>query len=138
MKTVFSAITFLFILILSSCATPDTGKKYEFIEPNSLLNVDEGYLKVFTCKIKEKGGAWDDPVYDVYKGYTIYTREGEYIMDINRSYEKPELVKLEAGEYIIIAELHKNIINSFSVKIQRGKILAIDKSMVENPYASKD
>jgi hypothetical protein len=46
-------------------------------------------------------------------------------------------VKLREGEYIIVAELQKNIINSFLVKIEEGKMLEIDGSMVDNPLASK-
>jgi len=137
MRAFFPAIAFLLLVTLASCTTPDIGRMHEFIEPNSKVNVDEGFLKVYTYNIKEKGNAWDDPVYDVFKGYTIYSKNGEFIMDVNKSYDNPELIKLQVGEYIIIAELHKNIINSFVVNIERGKILEIDNSMIENPFASK-
>lgn len=45
-------------------------------------------------------------------------------------------MKLKEGEYIVVAELQKNIINSFLVKIEEGKMLEIDSDSVENPLAS--
>jgi hypothetical protein len=73
-----------------------------------------------------------------YKGYTIYSKTGDYIGDIKKSYGNPPQVKLKEGEYIVVAELQKNIINSFLVKIEEGKMLEIDGSMVESPLASNN
>jgi hypothetical protein len=128
---------FLLLTLVSCSNTNNIGRQYGFIEPNTKVNSDIGYLRIFTFSYEEKGDYQNDGEEEVYKGYTVYTLTGDYCMDVEKSNKKPELVKLPAGEYIVIAELHKNIIHSFSINIERGKILEIDKSMIENPYASK-
>jgi hypothetical protein len=67
----------------------------------------------------------------IYKGYSIYKRNGDYVLDVRKTLGQPELVKLEEGEYVVIAELQKNIVHSFIVQIQPGKILEIDKFILE-------
>jgi len=70
---------------------------------------------------------------DVYNGYTIYTKNGDYVMDVEKSFCEPALVKLTSREYIVAAELHRFIIQSFLVNIEKGKIVEIDKDMIEDP-----
>ena len=135
MKTLFSSLIILCLFVLTSCATDNIGQHYKFLEPNADVKSDIGFLKIYTLNYKEKGDCADDPVYNIYKGYTIYTPEGEYVMDVKKAYNKPELVKLKTGEYIVIAELHKNVLNSFTIEIEKGKILEINESMIKNPYA---
>lgn len=137
MKALVLAVTILCLLFITGCANKDIGQQYKFIEPNAKVNTDIGYLKIYTINYKEKGTAWDDPVSVVYKGYTIYTTRGDLVLDVKKAYVEPKLVRLKEGEYIVIAELHKNIVNSFPVKIEIGKLLEVDKSMIENPFASK-
>lgn len=122
----------LLSLLITSCRSSDIGRKYDFIEPNSKINSDIGYLKIYTFSYEEKGVYSYDPDREVYKGYTIYTLAGDYLMDVEKAYEVPELIKLPAGEYIVVAEFQKNIINSFPIKIESGKILEIDKDMLED------
>jgi len=129
----FTLTVFLFI----GCSSSKIGKQYEFVEPNTNVNNDIGYLKVHTITYEEKGDFAGDPVYEVYKGYTIYSKNGDYVMDVTKSYWKPEMVKLKKGDYIVIAEIYKNIIHSFPVSIDKGKIIEVDKSMIEYPLAVK-
>jgi hypothetical protein len=135
MKLLFSTTIFLCMLALTSCATNNSvGQHYKFFEPNLKVTSDNGFLKVYTFSYEEKGEYVDDPIYNVYKGYTVYTSKGKYVMDVKKSYNEPELVTLKEGKYIIIAELHKNIINSFAIEIEKGKILEVDENIVANPY----
>jgi hypothetical protein len=69
MKTIFSAIVLLTLFAVTSCSNPNIGKQYKFIEPNTKVDSDIGYLKIYTFNYAEKGIAWDDPVSDVYKYY---------------------------------------------------------------------
>ncbi len=137
MKIILSIVLLSGIISLFGCGSSNIGSQYKFIKPNASVKSGIGYLKIYTFKSEEKSGYADDPVYEVYNGYTIYTRNGDYVRDVEKSYRAPELVKLKEGEYIIVAELYKNIIQSFRVEIEKGKILEIDKSMIENPIASK-
>lgn len=136
MKTFISAIFISFLFVLFGCSSSENiGHKYDYIEPNTALDNNIGYLKIFTDKIMEKVHYDQDASYEVYKGYSIYKRNGDFVKDIGKSYHLPKLVKLEEGDYVIIAELYKNIIQSFKISIEKGKILEIDKNMVDNPIA---
>jgi hypothetical protein len=134
---VFLQIFFISILLLTGCSSSKIGRQYDFIEPNASVKSDVGYLKIYTINYEQRGQYADDPAYDVYKGYTIFKRNGDYVKDVEKSYRKPELVRLNEGEYIIVAELHKNIINSFTIEIEKGSVLEINKDMIDNPYAMK-
>ena len=135
MKSLFTILMLISALALASCATnSNVGQHYKFLEPNIKVDGENGFLKIYTFSYREKGEYVDDPQYNVYKGYTVYTSNGEYIMDIKKSYNNPKLVTLKAGKYIVIAELHKNIINSFTIEIEKGKILEVDENIVANPY----
>ena len=136
MKTFISAIFVTFLLLLIGCSSSsDIGYKYDYMEPNTDLNNNIGYLKVFTDKYKEKGTYSEDPANEVYKGYSIYSKNGDFIRDVEKSYQTPELVKLEEGEYVVIAELHRNVVQSFLVSLEKGKMIEVDKTMVQNPVA---
>ncbi|MEJ2613427.1 MAG: hypothetical protein P8Z35_00560 [Ignavibacteriaceae bacterium] len=135
MKTLLSALFVASLLLLVGCSSSNLGHKYNYLEPNTNINNNVGYLKVFTDKYKEKGIYGEDPANEVYKGYSIYTTNGDFITDVEKSYEIPKLVRLEEGEYVVIAELHKNVVQSFVVSVEKGKMLEIDKSMVKNPLA---
>lgn len=135
MKTLLSALFATSLLFLVGCSGSDIGHQYNYLEPNTNVNNNAGYLKVFTDKYKEKGIYGEDPANDVYKGYSIYTTNGDFITDVKKSYQTPKLIRLEEGEYVVIAELHKNVVQSFVISIEKGKILEIDKSMVKNPLA---
>jgi hypothetical protein len=137
MKKLLNSSILIFIFLFTSCSSSNVGVQYGFLEPNTEISSNIGYVKIYSYNYQEKGHASDDPAYKVYKGYTIYTRSGEYIMDVKKSYIEPRLVKLDAGEYIIIAELRKNIINSFPVKIEKGNIIEINADMIEDPFTSK-
>jgi hypothetical protein len=136
MKNFLYLIISFNLLFLLGCAGSQIGRQYGFKNPDVEIKSDAGYLQVYTYREKEKSDYPDDPVYDVYKGYTIYSKSGDYVEDVKKSYRNPPLVKLKEGDYIVVAELRKNIINSFLVKIEEGKVLEIDGSMVENPIAS--
>jgi len=136
MKLVISAIVF-WLLVLFGCSSTQIGRYYEFKEPNTIINSGIGYLKIHTLENEEKGDYADDPVYKVFKGYSIYDREGNLIQNVDKAYHKPEVVKLKEGQYIILAELYPFIIHSFIINIEKGKVLELDKSMIENPYAVK-
>jgi len=135
MKTLISTIFITILLLFFGCSSSGIGHKYDYMEPNSGLSYHVGYLKVFTDTYKERGAYAEDPVYEVYKGYSIYTKDGDFLMDVGKSYQAPKLVRLEEGEYVIIAELHKNVVQSFKVSIEKGKMLEIDQSMLQNPLA---
>ena len=135
MKTLISAFFVASLLLLVGCSSSNIGHQYNYLEPNSNVNNNVGYLKISTDKYKEKGIYSEDPVNEVYKGYSIYTTTGDFITDVEKSYQTPKLVRLEEGEYVVIAELHKNVVQSFVISIEKGKILEIDKSMVKNPLA---
>jgi len=135
MKSLFSILLLLGMFGLTSCATDsNVGQYYKFFEPNVKVKGENGFLKIHTFSYSEKGEYVDDPQYNVFKGYTVYTSNGEYVMDVKKSYNNPKLVTLKAGKYIVIAELHKNIINSFTIEIEKGKILEVDENIVANPY----
>ena len=124
------------MLFLIGCASSAESRLYEFKKPDSVIKNDTGYLQVYTCKVKEKSDYPDNPVYHVYKGYTIYSKSGDFVRDVAKSFKNPPFVKLKEGEYIVVAELQKNIINSFKVKIEEGKVLEIDNGSIENPLAT--
>lgn len=134
MKT-FISVFFLLILFLTGCGSTKIGKEYEFSKLNTVVDSNIGYLKIYTIEYKEKGDFADDLEYNVFKGYTIYTRNGNYVRDGKKSFRNPELVRLKESEYIIVAESHKNIIHSFQVEIERGKIIEVDKSILENQFS---
>jgi hypothetical protein len=118
-------------LFFSGCGISNIGRQYEFFEPNSAVAGNIGYLKIFTFNYVEKNEFDDYPMTSIYKGYSIYKRNGDYVLDVRKTLGQPELVKLEEGEYVVIAELQKNIVHSFIVQIQPGKILEIDKFILE-------
>ncbi|MGE5859160.1 MAG: hypothetical protein ACM34J_01305 [Ignavibacteria bacterium] len=136
MKVSLYSLTGLSLLLLTGCSTTQIGRQYGFKNPDVKIKNDIGYLQVFTYREKEKTDYPDDPVYVAYKGYTIYSKTGDYIEDIKKSFGNLPQVKLKEGEYIVVAELQKNIINSFLVKIEEGKMIEIDSDSVENPLAS--
>jgi hypothetical protein len=136
MKTLISALFVTILLIIFGCGnSSNLGSKYDFMEPNTSLNNNVGYLKVLTDTYKEKGEYGEDPADEVYKGYSIYTRNGDFIKDVEKSYRAPRLVRLDEGKYVVIAELQKNIVQSFAVSIEKGKMIEVDKSMIKNPLA---
>jgi len=136
MKKISYLILGLNMMVLIGCAVTSENSRYEFKKPDTFVKNKTGFLQVFTCKAKEKSDYPDDPVYDVFKGYTIYGKTGDFVRNVEKSYKNPPIVRLNEGEYIIVAELHKNIINSFLVKIEEGKGLEIDSNSIENPLAS--
>lgn len=131
MKKIFTLA--LFGLLLSDCGSTHIGRQYEFREPDVTIASDVGYLVVETDRIKAKDFS-DDVEYDVFKGYSIYTPQGIYVIDVPKSNLSAVRVKLKAGDYIVVAEMHKNVIQSFTVKVEKGKMLEIDKSMIENLF----
>ena len=137
MKTLISTIFITILLLFFGCSSSYIGHKYDYIEPNTDLNHHVGYLKVYTDTYKERGTYAEDPLYEVYKGYSIYSKDGDFLMDVEKSYQIPELIRLKEGEYVIIAELYKNVVQSFVVSIEKGKMLEVDKTMVQNPLAMR-
>ncbi len=119
--------------LLLGCSSAHIGRQYEFREPDGEITSDIGYLVVATDKKKIQEYS-DDVEYEVFKGYSIYTPKGIHVMDVPKTPQSPLRVKLKEGEYIIVAEMHKNVIQSLSVKIEKGKILEIDKSMIVNLF----
>lgn len=135
MKTFLSAIFVSLLLFLTGCSISNIGHKYDYLVPNTDVNNNIGYLRVFTDQYKENGIYGEDPANEVYKGYSIYTKNGDFLMDVEKSYEMPKIVRLNEGKYVVIAELHKNVVQSFVVTIEKGKMFEIDKTMVKNPLA---
>ncbi len=136
MKKIISLIFVILFLLLAGCSTSNIIHRYNYIKPNTnISNSKTGYLEVFTAKFPEKGIYGEDPGLDVYKGYSIYTKEGKFIKDVKDSYIKPELVRLVEGEYVVVAEMYENFVQSFKITIERGKLLTIDNSMVKKPVA---
>ncbi len=135
MKTFISVILTIFLFSFISCSTTNFIHNYEYMKPNANVNNNIGYLKIFTAKFEEKGQFADDPIKEFYKGYSIYSTNGDFIRDVKNSYETPALVLLEEGEYVVVAELHKNVVQSFLIIVEKGKMLEIDESMVEEPLA---
>ncbi|GAB4298501.1 MAG: hypothetical protein Kow0098_23810 [Ignavibacteriaceae bacterium] len=134
MRTLFSLLSAV-IIFLSGCSAREGYQKYNFNEPDIVVNSDIGYLKIYTATYEENEDPNGDFSYKVYKGYTIYTEDGDFVKNVGKAYWEPELIKLNEGEYIIIAELHKNVVHSFKIKIEKGKIIEVDKSMIGNPYS---
>lgn len=122
---------FFFGVLLMGCGTSQSGRQYEFRKPDITIASNVGYLVVETDKMKAKDFS-DDVEYEIFKGYSIYTPQGIHVMDVPKSNFSPVCVKLKADDYIIVAEMHNNIIQSFAIKIEKGKILKVNKSMVEN------
>jgi hypothetical protein len=126
----------LIVLSVWGCGNANIGRHYDFIEPAAKVNNNIGYLKIYTESYEEKRN-YDEDYYTVYKGYSVYSKNGDHVTDVGKFYTEPEPVKLKSGEYIIVAEFHKNIIQSFEIKIEPGKIFEVDQSMVNNPLAYK-
>jgi hypothetical protein len=135
MKLIISATVLFVFLIVSGCGNSKIGRQYDFIYPNTSVNSNFGYLKVFTVKYVEKDSFSKDQDYYFHKGYSVYSKFGDLILDVNKAYGQPEIVKLPEGEYIVIAELFKHITNSFPVVIEKGRILEVDDSMIEYPLS---
>ena len=135
MKTFISVILAIFLFSFISCSTSNIVHNYEYMKPNANVNNNLGYLKIYTAKYEEKGQFADDPIKEFYKGYSIYSKKGDFIKDVKKSYETPELVRLEEGEYVVVAELHKKVVQSFLINIEKGNLLEIDESMFERPLA---
>ena len=136
MKTFIFIIFVMLIFSLVSCSTSNIVHQYNYTKPNTnISNSNIGYLEVFTAKSLEKGSYAEDPASEVYKGYSIYSKNGDFIRDVEKSYFNPELVRLEEGDYVVVAELYKNVVQSFNITIEKGKLLTVDKSMVEKPLA---
>ena len=135
MKTFMFIIFVIFLFSLVSCSTSNIGRQCNYMKPNTSINNNFGYLMVFTDKDEEKGSYAEDPLVEVYKGYCIYSQDGNFVREVEKSYQVPEQVRLEEGEYVVVAELYKNFLQSFIVTIEKGKLLEIDKSMVKNPLA---
>jgi hypothetical protein len=119
------------LLLLTYCSSNEQVFHYNFIKPESQVVNNTGYLKIYTQSFEEKGSYSDDPVYYAYKSYSIYTTKGEHVLDVEKSIEKPAIVKLPAGEYVIVSETKKNSIDSFSVMIESGKILEISNDDID-------
>src|SRR3990172_2446611 len=94
-------IFLLCAILISGCSSSNPGIQYDFMEPNVSIKNDAGYLKIYTFNFEEKKGFnGDEAIYNVYKGYSIYTKNGDHVMDIDKSVGEPELVKLKQGDYI--------------------------------------
>lgn len=133
MKKSITVVVISIAVYFSACSSAGIGRQYEFREPAGRVTSDIGYLVVTTDKMKVKEYS-DDVEYEVYKGYTIYTSKGIFILDVPTADQSPARIKLKEGEYIIVAEMHKNVVQSFTVKIERGKIVEVDKNMIENLF----
>ena len=131
MKTFVSVILAIFLFSFISCSTSNYLHNYEYMKPNANVNNCIGYLKIFTVKYEGKGDYAEDPLTEFYKGYSIYSKNGDFIKDVKKSDETPVLVRLEEGEYVVVAELHKNVVQSFLINVEKGKLLEIDESNVE-------
>jgi hypothetical protein len=126
----FSIASLLMLFI--GCSTSNIGSKYEFKEPDSSINSDIGYLKIYTSHYEETGYFSEDPPYKLFKGYSVYIKDGDLVKNIDKSINQPNVVKLPKSEYVLVAELEKNIVNSFTVKIEKGKLLEINSGNLEN------
>lgn len=133
MKKIITIVVIVLAGFFSACSSAGIGRQYEFREPDGKITSDIGYLVVETDKttIKEYS---DDTPYEVFKGYSIYTPQGIFVMDVLKSDISPRRIKLKEGEYIVVAEMHKNVVQSFAIKIERGKIVEVDNSMIENLF----
>lgn len=119
------------IVLITGCGTAEIGRQYEFIEPNVKVHSHLGYLKIFTHSYYEKGDYPEDPSLLTYKGHTIISKDGNYVLDVKKTHDAPPLIKLGAGTYIVSAELKEHVVYSFQTLIEQGKILEIDKSMID-------
>jgi hypothetical protein len=135
MKIFISLIFVPFLFFFISCSASNIVHNYDYIKPNADINIKNiGFLKIYTCKYEEEGNYSEDPPSVFYKGYSIYSINGDFIRDVEKT-DEPVLVRLEEGKYVIVAELHKNVVQSFLINIETGKLVEIDKSMVKNPIA---
>ena len=107
MKTFMFIIFVIFLFSLVSCSTSNIGRRCNYMKPNTSINNNFGYLMVFTDKYEEKGSYAEDPLIEVYKGYCIYSQDGNFVREVEKSYQVPEQVRLEEGEYVVVAELYK-------------------------------
>ena len=82
MKSVYYYFLIALSLLVIGCSTSNLGSKYEFKEPDSSINSDIGYLKIYTNYYDETGDFAEDPPYKVYKGYSIYTKDGDSVKNI--------------------------------------------------------
>lgn len=133
MKKINTIVVISIAVYFSACSSAGIGRQYEFREPAGQVTSDLGYLVIATDKMKAKEYS-DDVEYEVFKGYSIYTPKGIHVMEIPKTSQSPLRVKLKEGKYIIVAEMYKNVVQSFSIKIEKGKILEVDKNMIENLF----
>ncbi len=130
MKALLSLFAFLFLFV--SCSSFKIIRQYEYRQPGISINSNVGFLKIYTDTYFESGQYGEDVPYEVYKGYSIYTKNGNFVKDVGQSYYSPQQVKLVEGSYVIVAELNKNGTQSFTVSIEKGKITVVDKSLLES------
>lgn len=129
MKYIISYLTA--ILFIAGCAgSEEMSITNKYITPNSKLNFNKGYLKIYTYKFDEKIEEIDNASINMYKGYTIYNNSGNLVLDIPDSPSSPFVAKLNEGNYVVVAEFQKGLLSSFNVKIEKGKVVEIDKSMI--------
>lgn len=119
MKLLIAVISIALFFSLLSCSSSNIGHQYDYMEPNTAINNNTGFLKIYTVKYEEKKNYSDDASYEVFKGYSIYSKNGDFIKDVEKSYQTPKQVRLEEGGYVIIAELYKNVIQSFIISIEK-------------------
>lgn len=131
MKYIISCLAAIFII--AGCAgSKEMSITNSYITPNSKLNFNKGYLKIYTYNFDKPIEEIDNASTNMYKGYTVYNNSGSLVLNIPDSPSSPSVAKLNEGNYVVVAELQKGLLSSFEVTIEKGKVVEIDKSMIQN------
>jgi hypothetical protein len=120
------------VYFISGCAPSEFSGKFDYKIPETALNPEYGFLKVYTHSNPGLPISQDNEEYKIYTPYKIYMAEGRLVKQVRSSLDYPGIVKLEKGEYVIVAEMSEGIISSYCVSIEPGLVMEVDLAMLEN------
>ena len=120
------------MLFIPGCVSSENYAKFVYKTPETTVQPEYGYLKVYTHSNPGVPYSPDGEEYPVFTPYNIYAKDGQLVKQVRASEFAPAKVKLAKGEYVVVAEMSDEKVISYTVNIEPGMILEVDPAMLEN------
>lgn len=129
-------------LLISGCASSGNSGKFDYKTPEVAAKPKFGYLKIHTYSHLKEQLAYstesDEPETMVFAPYRIYGKDGALVKKVRSTEIAPATVKLPEGEYVIVAEMSKEKVRSFTVDLEPGIVLEVDATMLKNSFSQAE
>lgn len=139
MKGIITPLTLAGAFSLIGCASPQTLTVNEPVGPGKSETGKVGALQVFTVTERHQDG--DNTYYYPHTSYLVYNEQGKKVRfvpnHVGTMDEKPSLVLLPSGEYIVVAEAegYGRVRIPVVVKPSRTTVLHLERGWEPPAYA---